>query len=351
MNRFDYANTLPKLMTPEIMNLVSAIHEYRGRQPLYLAMKPDIMDCLTEIALVQSTGASNRIENIHTSSDARLHSLLAHKVEPRNRSEHEIVGYRYVLDLIHDRYADIPVNPGVILQFHRDLYRGVDVSFGGHWKDADNIIAERSADGRMVERFRPTNAVATPGAIESLCDQYRWACKENMYNPLLISSLFIFDFVSIHPFNDGNGRMSRLLTLLLLYKANYMVGKYISIEGEIEKTKSSYYEALRESSFGWDTGECDYVPFTQYLLGVVLACYKELDERVGLVAGKRPGSYEDRVHELFSKLVGSISKRELMEAIPGISRATVERILQSMQKKGEIEKVGAARSTRYRVVE
>lgn len=230
--------------------MVSAIgdmREHRGRQALYEATRPDVLETLVEVAKIQSTSTSNKIENIST-SDKRLRDLMAEKVEPKNRDEREIAGYRYVLDLVHESHDDIPVTPSVILQLHRDLYRFCDSSFAGRWKDSDNVIAERSADGELVARFRPTSAAATPAAVQRICDEHAAQMDSGTYDPLLVSLMFAFDFVSIHPFNDGNGRMSRLLTLLLLYRSGYTVGKYISVEKEIETTKETYYEALAASS-------------------------------------------------------------------------------------------------------
>ena len=343
--QFDYPAILATLLTPEIVRDLSAIHEYRGRQVRLSRVSPEALDGLMEIALIQSTGASNRIENIST-SDARLHELLLEDAAPRNRDEQEILGYRYVLDLIHNSHDDIPVTPGVILQLHRDLYRYMDVSFGGHWKDSDNIIQEIGADGQRRTRFTPTSAAATPSAMEELCGVYREQVREGMFDPLLLVIVFVFDFVCIHPFNDGNGRMSRLLTLLLMYQNGHAVGKYISIEQEIERTKRSYYEALAESSTGWQDRTNDYRPFVRYMLGVVLACCREFDERASIVDSSM--SSEQRVKAYFSQQLGAISKRELLEALPVLNHRSVERTLQKLQKDGFIERVGSGRATKYR---
>ena len=218
-------------MSPEIMSSIGDMREHRGRQALYEATRPDVLESLVEVAKIQSTSASNKIENIAT-SDKRLRDLMAEKAEPKNRDEREIAGYRFVLDTIHERHDAVPVTPGVILQLHRDLYRFTGDSFAGRWKDSDNVIAERSASGEMVARFRPTSAAATPAAVDAICREYRAQIEAGTYDPVLVSLVFVFDFVSIHPFNDGNGRMSRLLTLLLLYRCGYTVGKYVSIEKE-----------------------------------------------------------------------------------------------------------------------
>ena len=306
-----------------------------------------MLDRLCEVAKIQSTGASNRIENIST-SEVRLRELMERKVEPKNRDEREIAGYRYVLDMIHESHDSIPVTPGVILQLHRDLYRFQDVSFAGRWKDSDNVIAERAEDGSMVARFVPTSAAATPSAIERICEECaRWA-RDGTYDPLLVSLVFAFDFVSIHPFNDGNGRMSRLLTLLLTHRSGYDVGKYVSIEAEIERTKGTYYEALAASSIGWADGESDYAPFVTYMLGVMAACYADLDARVILLSSGGKG--EDILRAYFANLAGAATKRRILDDNPTLSRRTAERVLQKLQAEGYIEKVGAARATAYRRV-
>lgn len=223
-----------------------------------------MLEGLVEVAKIQSTEMSSRIENISTSAK-RLRDLMADKVAPMNRDEREIAGYRYVLDTIHESHDDIPVTPNVILQLHRDLYRFSGDGFAGRWKDSDNVIAERAASGELVARFRPTSAAATPGAVERICEEYRLRVEQGVYDPLLVSLIFVFDFASVHPFSDGNGRTDRLLTLLLLYRSGYTVGKYVSIEKEIERTKETYYEALTASSVGWQDGENDYTPFVTYM--------------------------------------------------------------------------------------
>ncbi|MBK5211254.1 MAG: Fic family protein [Coriobacteriia bacterium] len=344
MNRFDYAKILPTLMTPEIMNAISGIHEYRGKQDLYLSNVPESMDKLCEIAKIQSTKASNLIEGIGT-SDKRLRELMSQKIEPRNRDEREISGYRFVLDTVHENFLHIDVTPGIILQLHRDLYRYLNVAYAGRWKDSDNVIAEMSGTGELVARFVPTSAAITPEAVGQLCDIYNATIKDGLYDPLLITALFTFDFVSIHPFTDGNGRLSRLLTLLLLYKNDYLVGRYISIEHEIEKTKATYYEALKSSSAGWQSGDNDYVPFVTYLLGVVNSCYKTLSERVETMSDKQ--SNQERIRTYFDGVVGPVTKREIMDDNPDMSQKTIERILQQLQAEGVVEKIGAARSTEY----
>ena len=346
MRAFDYERELSKLMVPEVVNALSAIHAFRARLELRQELRPVELEGMREIARIQSTGASNSLENIRT-SNARLRELVQMRVQPRNRDEREIAGYRAVLDLIHESHAHIDVTPNVILQLHRDLYRYVDVTFGGRWKDTDNVIAETGPSGTLVTRFVPTSAFETPDAMAGLCSAYARAVKDGRYDVLLASALFTFDFVSIHPFNDGNGRMSRLLMLLTLYRGGYDVGRYVSLEHEIERTKETYYEALAASSAGWREGENDYLPYVTYFLGVVLACYRDLDERMAALS---QGSSEELVRAFFAGRLEPVSRREIAEALPTISSRTLDRVLARLQAAGELEKVGAARATRYRWV-
>ena len=238
MREYDYKKIYTKLLTPEIVQLLAQIHEHKGE---HAKVQEDELTHLIEIARIQSTEASNRIEGIYTSDD-RLQKLVKDKTTPRNRSEKEIAGYRDVLATIHESYDYIPVKPGMILQLHRDLYKFSGMSSGGNYKTSDNVIEEEDAQGNKHIRFQPVPAWETSMAMEKLCESYNELCKSGQYDPLLMIPVFILDFLCIHPFNDGNGRMSRLLTLLLLYRAGYNVGKYISIEKLIERTKSAYYD-------------------------------------------------------------------------------------------------------------
>lgn len=344
MRKFNY-NTIPReLFCSEIMNLVSAIHEYKGKQELFIEAKPDILNAMLEIAKVQSTGASNRIEGIYT-SDERLDAIVKEKVEPRNRSESEIAGYREVLQLIHENYDYMNPRVNVILQLHRDLYQFRPSSMGGRFKNSDNIIAE-TIDGNERIRFQPLTAFETPDAMERLSSTFVEAINAEVHNPLLLIPMFIFDFLCIHPFNDGNGRMSRLLTLLLLYRSGYIVGKYISLEMIIEKTKITYYEKLEESSNKWLDNENDYLPFVKYYLEVIYGAYKEFSSRVEHVQNRRLSKTE-RVKVLFNNTLQKISKKDILEKCPDISTSTVELTLSELLKDGYIIKTGAGRNTAY----
>ncbi|MBR5186681.1 MAG: Fic family protein [Akkermansia sp.] len=345
MRSFHYTDLPKALLTPEICNLLSAIHEYRGKQVLYIKARKDILQCLLEVAVIQSTDASNRIEGIYT-SDARLKELVMRKVEPGNRNEKEIAGYRDVLRTIHENYEYIPVTPNTILQLHRDLYSYHPSGMGGHWKSADNLIAETDAVGNKRTRFTPTSAFETPEAMRALCEAYNDAVAQEHYDPLMLMVLFIFDFLCIHPFNDGNGRISRLLTLLLLYQHGYIVGKYISLEKLIEENKQTYYETLQESSVGWDTEHNNYLPFLQYLLGIILKAYREFEARVEHIVTTKMSKAE-RIRQVFEQKPGKISKADIVNRCPDISLSFIERTLKQMLEAGEIKKIGAARASAY----
>lgn len=345
MRIFDYTTIPAELMNHELMNLVSAIHEYRGKQELFIEAKPDVLQAMLEIAKIQSTGASNRIEGIYTSEE-RLAALVKSKAEPRNRSEQEIAGYREVLSLIHDSYDYMVPRTNVILQLHRDLYQFSPASFGGNFKNSDNVIAEIDSSGQSRVRFQPLTAFETPDAVERLTSTFVEAVRTEKYDPLLLVPLFILDFLCIHPFNDGNGRMSRLLTLLLLYRSGYIVGKYISVEMIIEKTKETYYEVLQESSTGWYEGKNAYLPFVKYYLEVVLSAYKEFSARVELMQD-RSLSKPERIRRLFANTLQKLSKGMILEKCPDISASTVEATLAGLVKEGYIIKIGAGKNTTY----
>ena len=345
MRCFDYITSPVRLLTPEIVQMVGSIHEHKGKQELFLEANVDELKTLLEVALIQSTGASNRIEGIFT-SDKRLEELVSQKTEPRNRSEQEIAGYREVLATIHESYEYINPRPNIILQLHRDLYSYSQGTAGGSYKNSDNIIAETDADGHQKVRFIPVPAFQTAEAMEELCTRFLEAWEADRIDKLVLIPMFILDFLCIHPFNDGNGRMSRLLTLLLFYKAGYIVGKYVSMEMLIEKTKETYYEALQASSTGWHEDENSYEPFVKYYLGIMLKAYNEFESRVEHLK-HRSLSKPDRIKAVIDNKVGKITKKEIMELCPDISKVTVERTLTNLVKSGYIAKVGAGPSTGY----
>ena len=345
MRAFDFKKEYQKLLIPEVVALLSQIHEHKGQQNLFIEAKKDVLSELLEIAKIQSTEASNRIEGIITTDD-RLKKIVRDKKIPKNRSEREIAGYRDVLSTIHDSYDYIPVRPGMILQLHRDLYKYSGSAIGGNFKNSDNVIAEELPDGTKQVRFQPVPAWETAEAMTVLCDALNEALGNEEMDPLLLIPIFILDFLCIHPFNDGNGRMSRLLTLLLLYRSGYIVGKYISIEKIIADGKDTYYEVLQQSSYDWHEGANDYLPFVRYMLGIIVAAYRDFSTRVELLTTKGL-SKPDRIREVIRGTTGKITKAQIMEKCPDISHITVQRALAEMMSNNEIIKIGGGRYTSY----
>ena len=345
MRNYDYKNKWQKLLTPEVVSLLTQIHEYKGEQTLFIEAKADTLTQLVEIAKIQSTEASNKIEGIYT-SDERLKSLVTNKTTPRTRNEQEIAGYRDVLSTIHESHDFIPAKPSIILQLHRDLYKFSGKSVGGSYKVDDNVIAEEDNEGNRHIRFAPVSAWETPSAVDAICNAFDDILTQSDADPLLIIPMFILDFLCIHPFNDGNGRMSRLLTLLLLYRAGYIVGKYISIEKLIEQTKETYYEALQNSSANWHVDENNYIPFVQYTLGIIVAAYREFSSRVKLIVTSNM-SKPERIREIIKETLGKITKAEILEKCPDVSQITVQRTLNDLVTSGDILKIGGGRYTAY----
>lgn len=345
MRSFDYKEEWKKLLTPEIVMYLTQIHEFKGEQTLFIEAKADTLSQLVDIAKIQSIEASNKIEGIYT-SDERLKALVKDSTRPRTRNEREIAGDRDVLNTIHENHDYIPPKPSIILQLHRDLYKFEGMDIGGRYKTSDNIIEEQDAEGNKSVRFRPMPAWETPEAIEKICQSYDEALNSENIDALIIIPMFVLDFLCVHPFNDGNGRISRLLTLLLLYRSGYIVGKYISIEKLIEQTKEIYYESLQLSSAGWHENKNDYEPFVKYMLGVIVAAYRDFSSRVSLLTTQGM-SKPDRVKEIIRATLGPITKTEILAKCPDISQVTVQRALADLVDKGDIVKLGGGRYTKY----
>lgn len=342
MRQFDYAKLKDQLWDTEVVNYLSQIHEAKGKQTLYLRQKPEQLDRLVEIAKIQSTEASNEIEGIRT-TETRLRQLMREKAAPRNRDESEIAGYRDALNVVHESFEYIPLTPNYILQLHKIMLSHTDSAFGGSFKNVQNYISATNADGKAYTLFTPLAPYETPPAVQEICDAYNRAMGEGKVDPLILISVFIHDFLCIHPFLDGNGRMSRLLTTLLLYRAGYEVGKYISLEAKIAKNKGAYYDALELSQTGWHEEKDDPTPFIKYLLGTIISAYRDFEDRMEIIS---PSS-EDTVQKAVESRIGKFTKREIIELCPNISASTVERNLRTMVNRGELEKQGAGKSTVY----
>lgn len=342
MRQFDYAKLKDQLWDTEVVNYLSQIHEAKGKQTLYLRQKPEQLDRLVEIAKIQSTEASNEIEGIRT-TETRLRQLMSEKAAPRNRDESEIAGYRDALNVVHESFEYIPLTPNYILQLHKIMLSHTDSAFGGSFKNVQNYISATNADGKAYTLFTPLAPYETPPAVQEICDAYNRAMGEGKVDPLILISVFIHDFLCIHPFLDGNGRMSRLLTTLLLYRAGYEVGKYISLEAKIAKNKGAYYDALELSQTGWHEEKDDPTPFIKYLLGTIISAYRDFEDRIEIIS---PSS-EDTVRKAVESRIGKFTKREIIELCPNISASTVERNLRAMVNNGVLEKQGAGKSTIY----
>lgn len=345
MRIFNYEDLKKLLLPMETVTLISRINEYKGKQDLYKKQSPQILKSLRDIAVVQSTKASNAIEGIII-TDQRLKYIMTNKTEPLDRSEGEIAGYRDVLNTIHASYEAIPINHNIILQLHRDLYQYVAAD-GGKWKNDDNVINECLPNGEKRVRFIPLSAFETPSAMNQLCTEYRERAKQRDVEPLILIAVFILDFLAVHPFNDGNGRMARLLTLLTLYHFGYEVGSYISLEKIIEESKESYYETLQKSSIGWHEYRNDLIPWINYLLGTIIKAYKVLESRVEVVqTGK--GHKSSRVEEYIENKLGFFTKEDIRNACPDVSESTINRILNKLKDDKKIIPTGKGRSAKWK---
>ena len=342
---YDLTDHYGRSLTPDIVSLLTQIHEYKVEQALFIEARADSLARLMEMAKLQSTEASNKIEGLCT-VDGRLKKLVQDKTTPRTRDEQEIAGYRDVLTAIHESFDYIPPKPSVILQLHRDLYKFSGLSYGGHYKTTDDLLEETGVQGDSTACFPPVPPRETPAAMEQLCRAYEEAVGPGGVDPLVLIPMFILDFLCIRPFNDGNGRMSRLLTLLLLCRAGYIVGKYVSMEKLMEESGQAYREALQQSVQGWHEGENDYVPFVRYALGIIAAAYRSFSSQVRALAASGM-SKPDRVREIIKGAPEKITKAEILERCPDISAITVQRALTELQKSGEIVKLSGGRYTAY----
>lgn len=328
------------------LSTLRELGEYRGKQELYSQRTPESREMLRRVSILESSESSNRLEGI-TAPRNRLKELVLKAAAPRNRSEQEIAGYRDALNLIHESHASMSLTPGLVQQLHATLYRYLP-SEGGRWKPADNEIVERDASGRVIRvRFKALPAVATPGAMDELCSGYRRVADEGRFDRMILVPLAVLDFLCIHPFSDGNGRMARLLTLLLLYQANYRVGRYISLERIFEESSVTYYESLEESSHGWHDGKHDPFPWMTYFWGVLLRAYGEFEERVGtLFTGK--GSKTQQVKAAVGRRLKPFAISEIEEDCPGVSRELIRQVLRELRDRGELEVLGRGRGARWR---
>lgn len=331
---------------PARVQALLAIAEARGREEVFRRQNPAGLETLRGVALIQSAEASNAIENIHAPRE-RIEALVADATTPQNRSEQEIAGYRLVLEQVHANGATIPFEPRYVEQLHGYLYRFTGDRTAGTWKTVDNRVEERHPDGRVVERFNPVSAADTPQAMRELHAGFGSAMQQARHAPLLLAAAYVLDFLVIHPFRDGNGRMARLITLWLLYICGHEVGRYISIEKLIEQSRDTYYESLRQSTADWHEGEHDLGPWTDYFLGVINAAYQDFESRTALVNGR--GSKRALITAFIrASLSDQFTVAQVRDAAPGVSDAYISKVLAELKAAGAIEPIGRGRGARWR---
>ena len=344
MRDFNYSAISTQKWDSDILGLVAAIYKAAGKQEMYLRQRPEELDKLVEIAKIQSTEASNAIEGIVT-TNTRIRQLVEDKTTPKNRDEQEIAGYRDVLNLIHESFDAIHITRNYILQLHKMLYSHMYNSFAGQTKNVQNYISARYPDGHVETLFTPPAPYETPEALDRICQEYNRVIGNMELEPLIAIPVFIHDFLCIHPFNDGNGRMSRLLTTLLLYRNGFYVGKYISLEAKIAKNKDLYYDALALSQVGWHEGTEDPVPFIKYILGTILAAYKDFEDRMALVTPKLPAL--EMVRRASINKIGRFTKQDIRELCPTLSDSSIEGALRKLIELGEVQREGKGKNTNY----
>ena len=344
MREFNYSRIKEQKWDSDVLRLVAAIYKYSGKQELYLKQRPDELGKLVEIAKIQSTQSSNAIEGIVT-TNTRIKQLVEEKTTPKNRDEEEIAGYRDVLNIIHESFDVIPITKNYNLQLHKILYSHMNNPIAGQTKTVQNYISATYPDGHTEVLFTPLTPFETPKALERICGEYNRVIGNLEVEPLLAIPVFIHDFLCIHPFNDGNGRMSRLLTTLLLYRSGFYVGKYISLEAKIAKNKDLYYEALGKAQKGWHEGEEDVVPFIKYLLGTILAAYKDFEDRFEIIGEKLPAL--EMVRKATKNKIGKFSKQDIRELCPSLSISSIEGSLRTLVKEGELMRGGSGKATYY----
>ena len=344
MREFNYSKIKERKWDSNLLGLVAAIYKEVGKQEIYLKQRPEELEKLVEIAKIQSTEASNAIEGIVT-TNTRIKQLVEEKTTPRNRDEQEIAGYRDVLAVIHESFDSIPITRNYILQLHKIMYGHMNNPMAGKTKSVQNYISATYPDGHVETLFTPLAPYETPEALDRICEEYNRVIGNWELEPLIAIPIFIHDFLCIHPFNDGNGRMSRLLTTLLLYRSGFYVGKYISLEAEIAKHKDLYYEALGASQNGWHEGADDPVPFIKYLLGTILAAYRDFADRFALVEEKR--SALDTVRLASQNKIGRFTKQDIRELCPSLSISSIEGALRKLVASGELKRTGTGKNTGY----
>lgn len=344
MRTFHYSEIKNQKWDSDILSLVAAIYKEAGKQELYLKQRPQELEKLVEIAKVQSTEASNAIEGIVT-TNTRIKQLVEEKTTPRNRDEQEIAGYRDALNIIHESFDAIPITQNYILQLHKILYSHMNNPMAGRTKSVQNYIGATYPDGHVETLFTPLAPYETAEALDRICEEYNRVIGNMEVEPLIVIPIFIHDFLCIHPFNDGNGRMSRLLTTLLLYRNGFYVGKYISLEAKIANNKDLYYDALRQAQIGWHEETDNPIAFIKYLLGTILAACHDFEDRFALIETKL--SALEMVRRATQNKIGRFTKQDIRELCPSLSISSVEGALRKLVASGELRREGKGKNICY----
>ena len=324
--------------------LMNSIAEYKGKEELYIRQSPQMLKTLIEMALIESAESSNRIEGV-VIEERRVKPLILGHSKPRDRSEEEVVGYRKALNLIHRKHNSLDISPQTILELHRLSHTGSGDA--GEWKKRDNEIIRKQSDGTIEVIFKPVSAALVSESITQLCLSYRHSIEQLKYPVLYAISCLILDFLCIHPFRDGNGRVSRLLTLLTLYHQGYGVGKYISIERITEQSKETYYEALQKSSNGWHEAKHDIEPWASYFLGTINSAYREFEQRAGSIKPPR-GAKRQIITQAINNQLGEFSISDIRRLYPGISRDMIRVVFRQLQKEKKIMCLGKGQSAKWK---
>ena len=344
-----FNNFLKKLtLTNEMILMIRKIGEYKGKQDLYQKQAPDVLENLRHFAIIQSTESSNRLEHI-TLDEKRFKEIMKNKSQPQNRNEAEIAGYRDVLSLVHSSAKDIPFTVTVVQQLHRDIMKYTGIT-GGKWKVTDNEISEILQDGKKIIRFKTVKTHLVSNYMTNLHERFNNELQDNKIEPLILIPSYILDFLCIHPFLDGNGRISRLISLLLLYQQGYEVGRYISLERIIENTRESYYETLKTSSQNWHEGNHNIIPWITYFLSTMLAAYDDFERRANVVVSGR-GSKTEIIVKTIENFIGNFTIGDIEKACPLVSRDMIRHVFKQLREKNKIEAISKGRYAKWRKIQ
>ena len=345
MHVFDY-RFLKDAIPANLAGLSDILYDLRARDQMRRSSNSSVFQNLRKSAIVESVESSNAIEGIVTTG-ARIREIVQNNAAPHTHDEHEIFGYKNALQEIYDDDFSEDLSEELVCHFHRLLLEATSPEEAGVYKKENNWIQERSPEGRISVRFIPTKAKDTREAMEQWVLAYHEARQESGISKLFLVGCVIVDFLCIHPFTDGNGRVSRILTTMLLQQNGFDIGRYISLERKINEYKAGYYDALKQASEGWHENKNDYTPFMIFLSQILYACYKDLDMKfIRNSTSQIPKSKQ--VEALLLQTFVPVSKEEILHRLPDISVTTVERVLGRMVKEGTIEKIGTYRNARYK---